>query len=540
MTRFAVGFGSVCDGRAVVPRQFFRGAMTIAAALLFSLPAQGSLGAAPAASSITWQFASSDADVDQAFRLARQSGKPVFLYWGAVWCPPCNQLQATLFSRSDFAERSRAFVSVYVDGDKPGAQKLAARFKVSGYPTMVLFKPDGSEITRLPGEIDPERYLLTLTAGLNAQVPVKELVRRALAREALTAEQWRLLGFYSWDTGEQQVVKESELAVRLSELSALVPAGLPEIRDRLAFKALVARARAMTEAESSSLSAYRKFVEGLLSRPEYANVMGELLALHPTLIVKYLAGSAEERSSLAAQWDAALERAISTGRMSKGERVDALDARVELWKLMDRDEKLSTKRQQLVLREVARLISQTTDRYERQAVVPSAAHVLTSAGLIDDSDALLNAELARAVAPYYHMLVLASNAKKRSDVKSALDWYERAWRSSEGAATRMQWGATYVKEIADLTPADVARIGEAAGGVLTGLEPRSDTFYERNQRSLTRMVTKLVEWQGNDPARAKVVAQIKRRLSETCSKLPAKNPGRGNCDRIASIGRGNS
>lgn len=165
MTRFAVGLGSICGGRVVVPRQFLRGAMTISTALLFWLPAQVSLGAAPAASSITWQFASSDADVDQAFRLARQSGKPVFLYWGAVWCPPCNQLQATLFSRSDFAERSQAFVSVYVDGDKPGAQKLAARFKVSGYPTMGLFKPDGSEVTRLPGEIDPERYLLTLTAG---------------------------------------------------------------------------------------------------------------------------------------------------------------------------------------------------------------------------------------------------------------------------------------------------------------------------------------------------------------------------------------
>lgn len=540
MAKFAIGSGSTRDGRAFIPRQLVRGALVGVAALLFSLPAQVSFGAVPAAWSIRWQFASSDADVDKAFLLARQSGKPVFLYWGAVWCPPCNQLQATLFSRSDFAERSRAFIPVYVDGDKPGAQKLAARFKVSGYPSMVLFKPDGSEVTRLPGEIDPERYLLTLTAGLNAQVPVKELVRRALARQTLTAEQWRLLGFYSWDTDEQQVLKESEVPMRLSELSALAPTDLPHVRDRLAFKGLVARARAKTEPESSAISAYRKFVERLLSHPEDAGAIRELFVFYPEVIVKYLADTPGQRSSLAAQWDAVLERAISTGRMSRGEQVDALDARVDLWKLVDREEKLSTNRQQVVLREVARLISQTTDRYERQAVVPSAAHVLASAGLLDDSDALLKAELAHAVAPYYHMLVLASNAKKRSDVKSALDWYERAWRSSEGAATRMQWGATYVKEIAHLTPADVARIGEAARGVLAGLEPRSDTFYERNQRSLTRMVNKLVEWQGNDPTRATVVVQLRRKLSETCSKLPKKNPGRANCDRIASIGRANS
>ena len=91
---------------------------------------------------IAWRKASSDADVDAAFAVARAETKPVFLYWGAKWCPPCNQVKATLFNRQDFIERSRAFVPVYVDGDSPGAQKLGTRFRVSGYPTMLmLFKP---------------------------------------------------------------------------------------------------------------------------------------------------------------------------------------------------------------------------------------------------------------------------------------------------------------------------------------------------------------------------------------------------------------
>ena len=122
------------------PTSFARGAAALGVALLLSLPLQSVLAAPSANSRIGWQMASSDAEVDKAFALAKQSGKPVFLYWGAVWCPPCNQVQATLFSRADFAERSRAFIPVYVDGDKPGAQKVAARFKVAGYPTMILFK----------------------------------------------------------------------------------------------------------------------------------------------------------------------------------------------------------------------------------------------------------------------------------------------------------------------------------------------------------------------------------------------------------------
>ena len=59
---------------------------------------------------IAWRQAANDAEVDAAFASARSENKPVFVYWGAKWCPPCNQVKATLFNRQDFIERSRAFV----------------------------------------------------------------------------------------------------------------------------------------------------------------------------------------------------------------------------------------------------------------------------------------------------------------------------------------------------------------------------------------------------------------------------------------------
>src|SRR5689334_4983761 len=51
-----------------------------------------------------------DGDVDAAFAAARASNKPVLLYWGAQWCPPCKQLKSAVFSRPDFIEKSKLFV----------------------------------------------------------------------------------------------------------------------------------------------------------------------------------------------------------------------------------------------------------------------------------------------------------------------------------------------------------------------------------------------------------------------------------------------
>src|SRR5689334_10814791 len=97
-------------------------ATSVAAGLCAPMPAAAleTTAGENAQSGIAWRTASTDAEVDAAFAEARAAGKPLFLYWGAVWCPPCNQVKATVFNRADFIARTRAFVPVYVDGDRPG------------------------------------------------------------------------------------------------------------------------------------------------------------------------------------------------------------------------------------------------------------------------------------------------------------------------------------------------------------------------------------------------------------------------------------
>src|SRR5512139_3140554 len=118
-------------------------------------------------------------DVDAAFAAAKAANKPVFLYWGAEWCPPCAQIKSTIFNKREFQERSRLFVPVYLDGDTPGAQKQGETFGVVGYPTMILFRPDGTEIARLPGGVDVAKYATILDAALVDAKPVAEILRAA-------------------------------------------------------------------------------------------------------------------------------------------------------------------------------------------------------------------------------------------------------------------------------------------------------------------------------------------------------------------------
>ena len=202
-------------------------ALLITMCALLAALAAASPALATTASGIAWRQAANDADIAKALELAQAQKKPVLLYWGAQWCPPCNQLKATLFNRADFIERTRAFVPVYVDGDSPGAQALGTRFKVRGYPTLLLLSPQGQEWTRLPGEANPREVLQVLQLGLAGKRPVRDVLADALnPAKQLSANEWKLLAYYAWEVDEDRLVPAAERPTRLAALAQACPASL--------------------------------------------------------------------------------------------------------------------------------------------------------------------------------------------------------------------------------------------------------------------------------------------------------------------------
>jgi thioredoxin-related protein len=485
--------------------------------------------AANAASEVQWLDVTGEGDVDKAFAAARAQKKPVLLYWGARWCPPCNQLKATLFNRQDFIERSRSVVAVHLDGDIPAAQKLGTRFKVRGYPTMILFSPDGSELTRLPGEADAAQVLQVLQLGMASGRPIKAVLADARAGKALPAAEWRLLAFYSWDTDEDALLPAADRAAVLGKLAAACPPAEAEAATRLLLKSLAEADDAKPAAVDPAVRArvLALFGDAAASRTH----MDVLTNAGPDLVKALAPQPGADRQQLAAALDASLKRLQADTTLSRADRMTALFARVDLAKQDQKDAKHPKLPAALVAEVKAAAHAadvEINDPYERQAVVTEAGSLLAEAGLWKESDALLVASLPKSHSPYYLMSELGRNAREEGRPADALKWYQQAFDKSDGPATRLQWGASYLTALVDLAPQDGARIEQVARTVIGEAGQQSAAFYERSGRAMKKVGEKLVKWNANGK-HADAMKRLQAQLDGVCAKLPAGDDQKAGC-----------
>ena len=95
-------------------------------------------------------------DLDKALKEAGEKNKNVLVeFTGSDWCPPCIAMRKNVFSKKEFVEKaSKDFILVELDfpkGDEELAKKnepLAKKYKIEGFPTVILLDSSGKEFTR--------------------------------------------------------------------------------------------------------------------------------------------------------------------------------------------------------------------------------------------------------------------------------------------------------------------------------------------------------------------------------------------------------
>ncbi len=501
-----------------------------------ALPAAGAPTSSATTASVEPAIAWYSGSVDSAFAAARAQNKPVFLYWGAKWCPPCHELKATVFARPDFIEKLKLFIPVYLDGDDPGAQKWGDKFGVSGYPTVLVLRADQSELARISGGMDLSQYAEVLDLVLGDVRPVNTILAALKTGDArpLSRDDCRRLAYYGWDLTDEVDTRFSALAEMLSRAAAHCPAGADSDKARLIIAAAGMAADAEADALGSGKAPDHRLVQLVGQVDEImkhtaladdnADALGDLDASFFQAVIKVAPAQVAIWNQ---RFAAVMDAAATDPRFSAADHLYFLYSNLVATKALDPQHKLPMELSAQARQRIDATLAGNLDEHTRASVVNAALNILDLTGDDDRAYTITRAQMAQSKSPYYYMLDLASLDEKHGHIDSAVNWLAQAYAQSQGAATRFQWGTDYLMGLIRMKPADDAAIRTAGLSVLGELDG-PDRIYRRTRARLQQLDLALSKWNAKG-AHAATIMALRQRMNGICSQIPSADPAHATC-----------
>ena len=378
-----------------------------------------------------------------------------------------------------------------------------------------MLRADGSEIARLSGAAQGLAEVLRAAAGRTTSIDA--LFDKADKNPAaLTAADWQLLAAFDWQNDPKHFGDHAKAAALLDRLAGAAPNGA--LQRRFTLLALAVGTEAGPDGKYGLSPAQRTRIEqvlpAVLAKPDEVVADRQSLSYFMPPLVAALPES-EGRATLSASLIKALDGVYNDASLPLPDRLATVNADIVLDKAAGGH--VSPAVLAKVRDRVAWADQSAKEAMVRQSIISNAADLLHQAG--DDAGAktLLEAELKRSASPYYYMLDLAGIFEDEKDGPDAIAWARKAYETSEGQATRVQWAIEYSKTVLRQAPDDTAAVEQSARAVMDELGKNSGSYYQRTRVKVTAWGGLLRTW-SHDHHGGAVLAKIDKAMTGVCAK----------------------
>ncbi|MDP3981790.1 MAG: thioredoxin domain-containing protein [Chlamydiota bacterium] len=109
---------------------------------------------------------------DKGMQLAGRTGKPVLVDFYTDWCGWCKKLDREVFPSANVQSYANQYVFIKVNCERDNSTPV--RYAVNGYPTLIIFAPDGQVIRKITGFVQADRLDAFMKEALTKVGPPKE------------------------------------------------------------------------------------------------------------------------------------------------------------------------------------------------------------------------------------------------------------------------------------------------------------------------------------------------------------------------------
>jgi len=226
------------------------------------------------------------------------------------------------------------------------------------------------------------------------------------------------------------------------------------------------------------------------------------------------------------------DAATANAQFAPADQLAAQLIKIKAAKAYAPDGRVPTDVRSIALQTADKMLAVKQDPFVRAGVVNSAVNIYIALDDWTRARDLLQLEASTSNTPHYYIGDWAEAEEHLGNKQKSLQLLAEAYDKAHGPASRFQWGYQYLDGLLRLSPQDTATI-EKVGVAVIGELDGPNRVHRRTLSRLGKLDKSLREW-NTTPQRAAVVAKLKARVAQACSKSPGDVASEAGCRSFGS------